>query len=86
MRNFAIMQTICQEQAGKESPIPDRPKFRIIETYSTLDGPRSRLVNGGYSTIEEAIGSLYFMQENNLRDLQKDVEIMQETIVYAKKG
>lgn len=86
MRNFAILETVYNEVAGKEQTISKRLRFRIIETYSTLDGPRSRIVNGGTETLNEALGMLTILQEKNLSDLEKDVDIMRETMLRARAG
>lgn len=86
MRNFAILETVYQEQAGFAVNVNERLRFRIIETYSTLNGPRSRMCDGGWKTKEEAIGVLFFMQEKNLIDLHKDVEQMELTIKNARGG
>lgn len=86
MRSFAILETIHQEQAGFTVSISDRLRFRIIETYSTLNGPRSRMCDGGWKTKEEAIGVLFFMQETNLADLRKDVGQMELTMKNAREG
>jgi hypothetical protein len=45
---FSLLQ--LYKQISPETRIP----FRIIETYETVDGLRSRVVDGGWKTEEEA--------------------------------
>ena len=35
-------------------PVPNKPTFRIIETYFSCDGPRTRLTHQVFNTNEEA--------------------------------
>lgn len=49
MSKFPTLQIV--ELVGY--PKPTRP-FRLIETFWTVDGPRSRVCDGSWSTFDEA--------------------------------
>lgn len=46
-RSFLIFEQVAP-------PSPAGCRFRIAETYLTLDGPRTRLTNSSFSTLADA--------------------------------